>query len=272
MCIRDRLTDEKLTQEELEQEDNVLVECLLTDKSELVGQSLMSGNFRRRFGSFILAIRREGMILRKKIAHVILNAYDTLLVYGPENKVNDLSKSGDFIVLGEVDAALIILRVWVMTKLLWDPSRDIDALQQDFIWGFYGQAAPAVSQYYTLLDDLGQGKFNPLNVPFTGVPGLENGVGPWVKPFVIQASTIFARAERLAENQQIRARVLLERASLIYLQLENGPEFANDLNEDYGALIDQFEQIVQPQQTSQLGYRDTSVSYTHLTLPPSDLV
>ena len=102
-----------------------------------------------------------------------------------------------------------------------------------------------------------RGKFNPLNVPFTGVPGLENGAGPWVKPFVIQANTIFDRAERLAENQQIRARVLIERASLIYLQLENGPEFANDLNEDYGALIDQFEQIVQPQQTSQLGYRDT---------------
>ena len=112
------LTDEKLTQEELEQEDNVLVECLLTDKSELVGQSLMSGNFRRRFGSFILAIRREGMILRKKIAHVILNAYDTLLVYGPENKVNDLSKSGEFIVLGEVDAELRKQRFWWMTVVV----------------------------------------------------------------------------------------------------------------------------------------------------------
>ena len=109
------LTDEKLTQQELEQEDNVLVECLLTDKSELVGQSLMSGNFRRRFGSFILAIRREGMILRKKIAHVVLNAYDTLLVYGPENKVNDLSKSGEFIVLGEVGAELRKQRFWWMT-------------------------------------------------------------------------------------------------------------------------------------------------------------
>ena len=112
------LTDEKLTQEELEQEDNVLVECLLTNKSELVGQSLMSGNFRRRFGSFILAIRREGMILRKKIAHVILNAYDTLLVYGPENKVNDLSKSGEFIVLGEVDAELRKQRFWWMTVVV----------------------------------------------------------------------------------------------------------------------------------------------------------
>ena len=112
------LTDEKLTQEELEQEDNILVECLLTNKSELVGQSLMTGNFRRRFGSFILAIRREGMILRKKIAHVVLNAYDTLLVYGPENKVNDLSKSGEFIVLGEVGAELQKQRFWWMTVVV----------------------------------------------------------------------------------------------------------------------------------------------------------
>ena len=48
----------KLTQEELEQEDNILVECILTDKSELVGKSLKSGNFRRRYGAFILAVRR----------------------------------------------------------------------------------------------------------------------------------------------------------------------------------------------------------------------
>ena len=52
------LTDEKLTQSELEQEDNELVECLLTDDSELVGKSLMSTNFRQIFGAFILAIRR----------------------------------------------------------------------------------------------------------------------------------------------------------------------------------------------------------------------
>ena len=109
------LTDEKLTQEELEQEDNVVLECLITDKSDLVGKSLMTSNFRRRFGSFILAIRREGTIVREKIAHVILNAYDTLLVYGPKNKVNELSKTNEFVVLGEVDAELRKQRFWWMT-------------------------------------------------------------------------------------------------------------------------------------------------------------
>ena len=106
------LTDEKLTQEELEQEDNELVECLLTDDSDLVGKSLMSTNFRQVFGAFILAIRREGDIIRKKIAHMQLHAFDTLLVYGPTKKISNLSDRGDFIVLGKVEARLQKDRFW----------------------------------------------------------------------------------------------------------------------------------------------------------------
>ena len=106
------LTDEKLTQAELEQEDNELVECLLTDDSDLVGKSLMSTNFRQVFGAFILAIRREGDIIRKKIAHMQLHAFDTLLVYGPTKKISNLSDRGDFIVLGKVEARLQKDRFW----------------------------------------------------------------------------------------------------------------------------------------------------------------
>jgi len=106
------LTDEKLTQAELEQEDNELVECLLTDDSDLVGKSLMSTNFRQVFGAFILAIRREGDIFRKKIAHMQLHAFDTLLVYGPTKKISSLSDRGDFIVLGKVEARLQKDRFW----------------------------------------------------------------------------------------------------------------------------------------------------------------
>ena len=106
------LTDEKLTQKELEQEDNILIECMITDKSDLVGQSLMRSNFRQRFGAFILAIRRDGDILRKKIAHVILKNYDTLLIYGSQNKLGKLTKRGEFILLGEVKASLKKVRFW----------------------------------------------------------------------------------------------------------------------------------------------------------------
>ena len=106
------LTDEKLSEKELEQEDNILVEGVLTDRSRLIGRNLMSINFRRRFGAFVLAIRREGTILREKISHLALNAYDTLLIYGPTDRIQSLAQSNDFILIGEVEVSLKKHRFW----------------------------------------------------------------------------------------------------------------------------------------------------------------
>jgi di/tricarboxylate transporter len=106
------LTDEKLTQFELQQENNILVEALLTEKSDLIGLNLLGSNFRRRYGSFVLAIRREGSILREKIAKVILHAFDTLLVYGPRDKIQELADSNNFIVLEEIEATMKKSRFW----------------------------------------------------------------------------------------------------------------------------------------------------------------
>ena len=72
----------------------------------------MSTNFRQVFGAFILAIRREGDIIRKKIAHMQLHAFDALLVYGPTKKISTLSDLGDFIVVGKVEARLQKDRFW----------------------------------------------------------------------------------------------------------------------------------------------------------------
>ncbi len=101
------LTDEKLTQKELEQEDNILIECMVNDQSDLAGRTLMTSNFRRRFNAFILAIRRDGSIIRKKIAHVVIQTYDTLLVYGGRKQLDKLATSGEFILLGEVKENLV---------------------------------------------------------------------------------------------------------------------------------------------------------------------
>jgi len=109
------LTDMKLNQKELTKEDNVLIECLITDKSDIVGKSLMEINFKQKFDSFVLAIRREGAILRKKIAHTVLHAFDTMLVYGPRRSVQELAQSGDFIVISEVEATLNKHKLWWIT-------------------------------------------------------------------------------------------------------------------------------------------------------------
>ena len=106
------LTDEKLTQKELEQEDHILAECLITDNSELIGQTLQEANFRRSFGSFVLAIRREGEVIRRKLTQFILKPFDTLLVYGPQDRINQLASREGFIVLGKVDASLDSHPLW----------------------------------------------------------------------------------------------------------------------------------------------------------------
>ena len=67
---------------------------------------MQEANFRRSFGSFVLAIRREGEIIRRKLAHFILKPFDTLLVYGPKDRINQLANKEGFIVLGKVDGSL----------------------------------------------------------------------------------------------------------------------------------------------------------------------
>ena len=106
------LTDEKLTQNELEQEDNILIECMVTDQSNLIGKTIVNSNFRKKFYAFILAIRREGSIIRKKIAHVLIQSYDTLLIYGGRKELSKLANTSGFILLGEVEEQLVKVRFW----------------------------------------------------------------------------------------------------------------------------------------------------------------
>ena len=60
----------------------------------MVGRSLMELNFRRKFGTFVLAIRREGSLIRKKIAHLVLRSFDALLIYGPKDKIQEMAAGG----------------------------------------------------------------------------------------------------------------------------------------------------------------------------------
>lgn len=45
------------------------------------------------------------------------------------------------------------LRTWVVGRLLWNPNQDYDELIDEFVNGYYGDAAPYVSDYIGLLHD-----------------------------------------------------------------------------------------------------------------------
>lgn len=112
------LSDIKLSDEELASADQVLAEGLVTPTSPLIGKTLREIDFRRHYGAFVLAVRHHASIMRTKIAHIPLRVADTLLMLAPRERLNDLRRSEDLIIISEVDAKLVRERLWWVAVLI----------------------------------------------------------------------------------------------------------------------------------------------------------
>ena len=103
------ISDLKLSDSELADQQNILAEIQLSPASTLEGMSLKEVDFRRRFGAFVLALSRAGESLREKLGLIPLKRWDTLLVFGPRRSVEQLYKLDDFLPLQEVALRLALL-------------------------------------------------------------------------------------------------------------------------------------------------------------------
>ncbi len=107
------LSDTKLDDSDLADANNILAEVQLAPTSRLIGESLNEIDFRKRYGCFVLALNRTGEVIREKLAWVKLKPWDTLLVFGPRQRVEGLqSQQEDFIPLQELDMRLRLTRHW----------------------------------------------------------------------------------------------------------------------------------------------------------------
>ncbi len=93
------LTDVKLSEQELQAGDNVLVEGLVSEDSALTGKTLSDLEFRRKYRAFVLAIARRGATLKQKVAHVRLRFADTLLMLMPMEQISEMRNDPDLIIL-----------------------------------------------------------------------------------------------------------------------------------------------------------------------------
>jgi len=66
------LSEIKISQEELAGDNYVIVEGLIPENSNLIKKTIGRIDFRNKFGSFVLAIKRQTELLRDKVAHVQL--------------------------------------------------------------------------------------------------------------------------------------------------------------------------------------------------------
>ncbi|MEJ2343625.1 MAG: SLC13 family permease, partial [Gemmatimonadales bacterium] len=76
-----------------------LVEAVLAPRTALAGSSLRQLNFRVKYGLTVLAIMRQGEIIRESVADIPLRFGDALLLYGPAERLRMLGAEPDFLVL-----------------------------------------------------------------------------------------------------------------------------------------------------------------------------
>jgi hypothetical protein len=132
------------------------------------------------------------------------------------------------------------MKSWVTSKLLWDPSRDEKALVQDFIWGHYGPAAPAIAEYEELLNGLRTTHAAEMESPAGGIY-YRMDVPFYTKEFIEKATSIFAQAKQLAAgDEQILRRVERAELPILYVKCWRGPKFAGPT---YADDVAEFERI-----------------------------
>ena len=112
------LPDVKMSQHELEADNHVLVEAIITQQSNLIGKTLGDANFRNVFSSFVLAIKRQQELLRNKVSKIKLKFSDTLLIMIPKDKIHKLKDSLNFVVLEELNIHLNYHRFWWLSVLV----------------------------------------------------------------------------------------------------------------------------------------------------------
>ncbi|MEW6211330.1 MAG: SLC13 family permease [Acidobacteriota bacterium] len=91
----------KLGDRDLQTDQIKILEVLVTPQSDLIGQTLKEANFRMRYGMTALAVYRHGQSLREKIGRIKLRLGDLLLIQGPADRLEELRRQTDFLILGE---------------------------------------------------------------------------------------------------------------------------------------------------------------------------
>jgi hypothetical protein len=108
------------------------------------------------------------------------------------------------------------LKQYIIAKLLWNPDYDVDAGIAEFMTAYYGMAAYEIKRYFDLIHDMISPDIHMriYDSPHTAYLS---------KDMLDKADIIFDRAERLAENETILARVQKLRLSVRYVRIVNIP-------------------------------------------------
>ncbi len=106
------------------------------------------------------------------------------------------------------------LRAWLLAKTLWDPAYDTDRAIDEFLDGYYEQAAAPLRRYI----DLVHGKVRRDGIHFFNYSGPASPL--FAGDLLPRAAALFDEAEkRVADKRALRRRVQIARLPILYVQI-----------------------------------------------------
>jgi di/tricarboxylate transporter len=100
--------------------DRIFVECVVSATSPLVGSSIRDSRFRTRYEAAVLAVHRNGELLRGKIGDMVMRPGDTLLVEAAPAFVEQQRDRKDFFLVSRVKSVTPVRheRAWISLAIL----------------------------------------------------------------------------------------------------------------------------------------------------------
>lgn len=92
-------TGSELTLDNLQTDDTVLIEAVVSHRSILVGKTLKSSQFKTRYQAGVIAIHRNNKRINSKVGDIVLKPGDTLLLLAPESFLDVNRYNDDFYIV-----------------------------------------------------------------------------------------------------------------------------------------------------------------------------
>lgn len=143
---------------------------------------------------------------------------DNLALYSKLGLKGAFVQGNNYSYNGEFQA----LRIYVLTKLLWNPDCDLNAIVDDFINGYYGSSAKYIRQYFDLIHSYIRDDTHL--TPFSDYSEIY-----YTEEMIAKARALFNKAKEVADNDEILKRVEIEEFSVcLEKSLINPKESAED--------------------------------------------
>ena len=131
-----------------------------------------------------------------------------------ENGISSIFEQG----LGSMHGELAELRTYLISKILWNPSVDVDSVIDDFLRGYYGAAAPQIRRYIDEMHDALAASGEGLDIYGYPWPSLN---GYLSSAMMARYASLFDEAERaVANDPELLLRVRTARLPIRFAAIE----------------------------------------------------